>query len=65
MSFEQGACGMVNPLTAIGLLERCQVLKAAAVVQTGANSQLGKMMIKLMSQAKIPLINIVRKEEQI
>ena len=37
-SFEQGANGVVNPLTALGLLERAKVLKAQAVVQTGAFS---------------------------
>ena len=28
VSFEQGANGVVNPLTAIGLLEKCKTYKA-------------------------------------
>ena len=37
-SFEQGACSFVNPITAIGLLDRCQQCQARAVIQTGAAS---------------------------
>ncbi|CDW81714.1 zinc-binding dehydrogenase family protein [Stylonychia lemnae] len=64
-SFEQGANGVVNPLTALGLMERARVLKAQAIVQTGAASQLGRMVIKLARESKIPLINIVRRDEQV
>ena len=49
-SWEQGACSFVNPVTAIGLLDKCQEYKAAAVIQTGAASQLGRMMIKLFTE---------------
>jgi NADPH:quinone reductase-like Zn-dependent oxidoreductase len=38
VSFEQGAGGVVLPLTIVGLLERCQELKAKAVVITAGNS---------------------------
>jgi NADPH2:quinone reductase len=55
----------VNPITAIGLLDKCKEYKAKAVIQTGAASQLGRMIIKVMKQNGIPLINIVRREEQI
>jgi len=56
----------VNPLTAICLLHRARTeLKSAAVIQTGAASQLGRMMIYLAKQDKVPLINIVRREEQV
>ena len=64
-SWEQGACSFVNPLTAIGLLDKCKEYKARGVIQTGASSQLGKMIIKVMRQAGIPLINVVRREEQV
>ena len=64
-SFEQGANGVVNPLTAIGLLEKCKQYKAQAVIQTGAASQLGRMMVRLCRENNLPLINIVRREEQV
>ena len=55
----------VNPLTAIGLTEAITNSKCKAAVQTGAASQLGRMIIKLVGDLKIPLINIVRREEQV
>lgn len=64
-TFEQGACSFVNPVTAIGLLEKSKEYKAQAVIQTGAASQLGRMMIKLYQQNNIPCINIVRRQEQV
>jgi NADPH:quinone reductase len=47
-SFEHGSSAFVNPVTAIGLLERCKANGASkhkGVIQTGGASQLGKMMI--------------------
>lgn len=55
----------VNPLTAIGLFECITKNKAKAAVQSGASSQLGRMLCYLAKEAKIPLINIVRREEQV
>lgn len=43
----------VNPLTAIGLVEAIQKNKASAAVQTGAASQLGRMIMKLCKTEKI------------
>lgn len=64
-SWEQGACSFVNPVTAIGLLDKCREYRASAVIQTGAASQLGRMMIKLFNDYSIPCINIVRRQEQV
>ena len=64
-SFEQGANGVINPLTAIGLLETVQSYKARSVIQTGAASQMGRMMIRLFKENNIPCINIVRRDEHI
>eukprot|EP00347_Sterkiella_histriomuscorum_P000957 403373881 len=64
VSFEIGAMHFVNPLTALGLLDRAKQYKAQACVQTAAASQLGRMINKLFQEEKIPLINIVRREEQ-
>ncbi len=63
VTFEQGSMHCVNPLTAIGLLEKAKEYKAQAAIQTAAASQLGRMLVILARQYNIPLINIVRKEE--
>jgi len=63
--WEQGACSFVNPITAIGLLDRCKQCYAKAVIQTGAASQLGRMMIQVLGEQGIPLVNIVRRSEQV
>ena len=55
----------VNPLTAIGLVEEITNSGCKAAIQTGAASQLGRMVINLVKDTKIPLINIVRREEQV
>ena len=62
--WEQGACSFVNPLTAVGLLDKCKEYKARAVIQNGAASQLGRMLIKCFKQEGIPMINIVRRDAQ-
>jgi NADPH:quinone reductase-like Zn-dependent oxidoreductase len=55
----------VNPITAVGLLDKCVEYKARAVIQNGAASQLGRMIIKVFREKGIPLINVVRREEQV
>lgn len=62
---KQAASLIVNPLSAIGLFEIAKQGKHKAIVQNAAASQLGRMCISLARQSNIPLINIVRKEEQI
>ena len=64
VSFEQAASGVCNPMTALGLLEKVLDKKATAVIQTAANSQMGRMMNRLLRENGIQVINIVRKEEQ-
>ena len=46
-------------------MERLKELKAKTVVQTGAASQIAKMMIRLAPLYKMRFINIVRREEQV
>ena len=62
---EVAACGVVNPLSALGLMERLKKLKAKTVIQTGAASQIAKMMIRLAPSYKMTFINIVRRDEQV
>ena len=47
ISMPAGSMHFVNPITAIGLVERIQTLGARAAVQTAAAGQLGKMIIRL------------------
>ena len=51
----------VNPLTALGLYEAIGTNKAKAAIQSGAASQLGRMLCYLCKEGGVPLINIVRR----
>ena len=62
---EQGAALIINPLTAIGLMQVALSCGHKALVQNAAASQLGRMIINLAARAKVPLINIVRRLEQV
>jgi len=65
VSFDQGACGIVNPFTAIAFLEVIKREKYKAIVQNAAASQLGRMIIKLLKSEGVKVINVVRKPEQV
>ncbi len=65
VNLAQGASLLVNPLTAVGLLETAKAHGAAATVQTAAASQTGRMIIRLAREMGMPLINIVRRQEQV
>jgi NADPH:quinone reductase len=60
-----GAMLFVNPLTALALMDIARSEHHAAIIQTAAGSALGKMIIRLATQANIPLINIVRRAAQV
>jgi NADPH:quinone reductase-like Zn-dependent oxidoreductase len=62
--FENGATLIVNPMTALAFFEIIQNGKHAAFVNTAAASQLGRMLIRMAHKRGIPLINIVRRDEQ-
>lgn len=62
---EQGAMTLVNPMTALAFMEMARKGNHSALVNNAAASALGKMLIRLAKQAGLPLICIVRKEEQV
>lgn len=64
-TLEQGCALFVNPLSAICLVDRCEVLKAKGVVITAAASQLGRMIIKLLVKKGIKPLCVVRRQEQV
>ena len=47
IDFEHAAALFVNPLSAIGMVERLKELKSRCTIITAAASQLGRMLIKL------------------
>ena len=63
--FEQGACLIINPLTAMGLLDTARRGGHAAAVHTAGASQLGRMLIAMAARDNYPLVNLVRREEQL
>lgn len=65
MPVAQAACLIVNPLTAIALLETAQRAGHRAAVHTVGASQLGRMILRIAAEMKFPLINMVRREEQV
>jgi NADPH:quinone reductase-like Zn-dependent oxidoreductase len=65
LNVEQGATLLVNPLTAVGLLDEAKKIGAKAVLQTAAASQAGRMIVRLAQDAGTPLVNIVRRPEQV
>ncbi len=65
VSLDQGAMMLVNPLTAWALVEEAQRGHHRAAIQTAAASALGRMMVRLAQRAGLPVINIVRRQEQV
>ena len=64
ISLEQGAALFVNPLTALGMVDRLIEKRCKAVIVTAAASQIGRMIIKLCQQSHITPICLVRREKQ-
>jgi NADPH2:quinone reductase len=61
----EGASCFVNPLTALGMVETMKLEGHTALVHTAAASNLGQMLVKLCNADGVPLVNIVRKPEQV
>jgi len=65
LDMEQGSMLLVNPMTAMAFISLVKEGKHPAFVNNAAASSLGKMLIRLAQKESIPLINIVRKEQQV
>jgi NADPH2:quinone reductase len=65
LDLERGATLIINPLTAIGLMDEARRCGARAVIQTAGASQVGRMVLRLASDASVPLVNIVRRDDQV
>jgi len=59
-----GASSFVNPMTVLGMVETMRMENHQALVHTAAASNLGQMLNRLCIKDQIPLVNIVRRDEQ-
>jgi NADPH2:quinone reductase len=59
-----GASMFVNPLTALGFVETARAEGHTAIIHTAAASNLGQMLVRICLADGVPLVNIVRSEEQ-
>lgn len=62
---EQGSMSLVNPLTALGFFEIAKENHHKAIINNAAASALGRMVELLGGKNNIPVINIVRKADQV
>lgn len=62
---EQAASSFVNPMTALGFTETMKMEGFTGIVHAAAASNLGQMLVKICQEDGIPLVNIVRSEDQV
>lgn len=65
LSFEQGSMMIVNPMTAYAFFDIAKHNKHAAIVSNAAASALGRMILRLGQLYHMPVIHIVRRQEQV
>ncbi len=61
----EGASCFVNPLTVLGMVETMRLEGHRALVHTAAASNLGQMLNRLCIADGVPLVNIVRTQDQV
>jgi NADPH:quinone reductase-like Zn-dependent oxidoreductase len=62
---DQAATLCINPFTAFALINMAEEKKAGAIIQNGASGQIGIFIRTLARRLRIPVINLVRKEEHL
>lgn len=66
LSLEQSASFFVNPASVVAMVEKIHQVRAGEwLLQSAANSSLGRMVIRLGRQAGFHTLNIVRRTEQV
>jgi NADPH:quinone reductase-like Zn-dependent oxidoreductase len=65
LSVEQGASLIINPMTAMALLQDARRGGHRAAVHTAGASQLGRMLLAIANQMRYPMIHIVRRAAQV
>jgi NADPH:quinone reductase len=53
-----------NPMTALAIVETVALEGHTALIHTAAASNLGQMLVRICREDGVPLVNIVRREEQ-
>lgn len=61
---QEGASSFVNPLTALSMVDTMRLDGHKALIHTTAASNLGQMLNRICRDESVPLINIVRTDEQ-
>ncbi len=64
-SAAQAASSFVNPMTALGFVETMKLEGFTGIVHAAAASNLGQMLVKICLEDGVPLVNIVRSEDQV
>ena len=59
------AASCVNPYTVLAMVETMKLEGHTAIINTAAASNLGQMLVKVCKSDGVPLINIVRRQEQV
>ncbi|WP_223997611.1 zinc-binding dehydrogenase, partial [Burkholderia gladioli] len=62
---EAGASALINPMTALSMLETMRVEGHTALIHTAAASNLGQMLVKICAADGVPLVNVVRNASQV
>ncbi len=65
VSLEQGAMMIANPFSGLAIFEIAKRGRHRAIVSTAAASALGGMILQMGKRRGIPIINIVRRQEQV
>jgi NADPH2:quinone reductase len=65
VGFDQGSMLLVNPMTAMAFIHMARRGRHGAMVNNAGASSLGRMLIRLTTHYGIPLISIVRREDQV
>jgi NADPH2:quinone reductase len=64
-SATEAASCFVNPLTSLSMVENMRMDGHKALVHTAAASNLGQMLVKICQADEVPLVTIVRSDEQV
>jgi NADPH:quinone reductase-like Zn-dependent oxidoreductase len=65
VDMEQGSMLLVNPLSVMAMVDIAKKRKCRAIANTAAASALGQMLNRVCIDKKLPLVNIVRREDQV
>lgn len=65
LSLEEGSMLIVNPLTAVAFFEIARERNHAAIINNAAAGALGQMILRVGQSKNVPVIHIIRREEQV